>query len=70
MEEIGDTFAEDGGFAEEERIFSGIGNTYHLMAYDTELGKEKTEQRERGKTAEDVAELMSQGIERRKLKKE
>lgn len=68
MEEIGDTFAADGGFTDEENIFSGVSKTYDLVANGTELGKEKTEQRVRGKTAEDVALLMSEGIEKRKLK--
>ncbi|KAI5210613.1 6-phosphogluconate dehydrogenase C-terminal domain-like protein [Aureobasidium subglaciale] len=68
MEEIGATLAEDGGFEDEEAIFSGIARTYDLVAYGTDLGKEKTEVRSRGKTAEDVAILMSEGIDRRKQK--
>lgn len=67
MEEIDATLAEDGGF-EEESIFSGIARTYELVAHGTELGQEKTERRNRGKTAEDVALMMSEGIERRKQK--
>ncbi|KAG9575767.1 hypothetical protein KCU77_g15341, partial [Aureobasidium melanogenum] len=67
MEEIDATLAEDGGF-EEESIFSGIARTYELVAHGTDLGKEKTERRNRGKTTEDVALLMSEGIEKRKQK--
>lgn len=70
MEEIGDTFAEDGGFEEAEGIFPGISKTYELVAYGTELGEERTEQRVNGKTPESVAELMGKGIDKRKLKKE
>ena len=69
MEEIGDTFVEDGGF-EEESIFLGVSKTYELMAYGTELGEEKTEARIRGKTVEDVAKLVGEGIDKRKLKTE
>lgn len=70
MEEIGATFAEDGGFEDEENIFNGIARTYELVANGTELGKEKTERRVNGKTREDVARLMSEGIEKRKSKTE
>lgn len=68
MEEIEATLAEDGGFEGEESIFGGIARTYDLVAHGTDLGNEKTERRNRGKTAEDVAVLMSEGIERRKQK--
>ncbi|GAB7354385.1 hypothetical protein MBLNU459_g4885t2 [Dothideomycetes sp. NU459] len=70
MEEIANTFAEDGGFDADESIFSGVSKTYELVAYGTELGAEKTETRIKGKTAESVAELMSKGIDQRKLKRE
>ncbi|CAD0092803.1 unnamed protein product, partial [Aureobasidium vineae] len=68
MEEINATLLEDGGFENEESIFSGIARTYDLVAHGTDLGQEKTERRNRGKTAEDVALLMSEGINRRKQK--
>lgn len=70
MEEIGKTFAEDGGFEEAEGIFPGISKTYELVAYGTQLGEEKTERRVNGTTPESVAELMNKGIHQRKLKKE
>lgn len=68
MEEIEATLAQDGGFEGEESIFGGIARTYDLVAHGTDLGNEKTERRNRGKTAEDVAVLMSEGIDRRKQK--
>jgi hypothetical protein len=70
MEEIADTFEQDGGFSREESIFRPIGQVYELVANGTELGKEQTDDRKRGKTAEDVAALTSAGIEKRKLKTE
>jgi hypothetical protein len=70
MDEIAATFADDGGFQDDEAIFQGIAKTYDLVANGTDLGMEKTEQRSRGMTAEDVALLMSQGIEKRKQKLE
>lgn len=70
MEEIADTFEEDGGFSREESIFRPMAEVYELVTNDTELGKEQTEDRQRGKTAEDVAALTSAGLEKRKLKVE
>jgi len=68
MDEIAKTFEADGGFNEEESPFRAIARTYHLVAHETELGKEVTENRQRGKTADDVALLMAQGTDRRKVK--
>jgi hypothetical protein len=68
MEEIANTFEQDGGFSREESIFRPIGQVYELIANGTELGKEQTDDRQRGKTSEDVAALTSAGIEKRKLK--
>lgn len=70
MDEIADCFEIDGGFSREESIFRPIGREYELIANGTELGKEQTDDRQRGKTSEDVAALLSAGIEKRKLKKE
>ena len=50
--------------------FRPIGREYEFIANNTELGKEQTEDRQRGKTAEDVAALLSAGLEKRKLKAE
>ena len=68
MEEIAQTFEDDGMFSPEESIFRPIGREYEFIANNTELGKEQTEDRQRGKTAEDVAALLSAGLEKRKLK--
>jgi hypothetical protein len=68
MEEIADTFETDGGFTDQESIFRPIARVYDLVAHDTDLGKEVTEDRKRGKTADDVAALMSEGTRRRKEK--
>lgn len=70
MDEIADTFEQDGGFSREESIFRPIRQVYELVADGTELGKEQTDSRQRGKTAEDVAALTSAGLEKRKLKTE
>jgi len=68
MQEISATFHEDGGFDQSEDIFGGIAGTYDLVANKTDLGLEKTEERRRGMDREDVARLMSEGIEKRKIK--
>lgn len=70
MEEIAKTFEADGGFTEKESCFRAIAQIYDLVAHGTDLGKETTENRQRGKTAEDVALLMVEGTEKRKLKKD
>lgn len=68
MQEISATFQEDGGFVQSEDIFGGIANTYALVADGTDLGLEKTNDRKRGLDREDVARLMSEGIDKRKMK--
>lgn len=68
MREIAETFEADGGFERDESSFRSIAEVYELVANGTELGKEITEDRKRGKTAEDVAALMSEGTEKRKVK--
>ncbi|KAK5123344.1 hypothetical protein LTR85_002775 [Meristemomyces frigidus] len=70
MEEIAETFEADGGFEGDESIFRPVAKVYDLVAYGTELGSEKTEDRKRGKTTEDVALLMSEGTAKRKEKTE
>lgn len=70
MDEIAATFEADGGFRPEESPFRGIAKIYELVADGTDLGKEKTENRQRGKDAEDVAKLMLDGTARRKEKTE
>jgi len=68
MEEIADTFERDGGFKETESIFRPIAEVYNLVAHGTDLGHEKTEDRKRGQTTQDVAVLMSEGTAMRKEK--
>ncbi|TKA65185.1 hypothetical protein B0A55_10750 [Friedmanniomyces simplex] len=70
MDEIAETFEADGGFERDESIFRPIARVYDLVANGTDLGKEITEDRKRGKTAEDVALLMGEGTKKRKEKTE
>lgn len=69
MEQIAETHEADGGFRSEESIFRSIAQVYDLVK-ESELGKEVTESRVHGQTAEDVAVLMMEATDRRKLKKE
>jgi 3-hydroxyisobutyrate dehydrogenase-like beta-hydroxyacid dehydrogenase len=69
MKEIGDTFAEVGGFGEGlggKAVFEGISEIYQFVADGTELGREKTGSRKRGKTVEDVARAMTEGMRKRR----
>lgn len=70
MQEIARTFEEEGGFVEGESMFRAIAGVYELVAEGTELGKERTGERARGESVEDVAVLMSEGARRRKEKTE
>lgn len=70
MEQIAETFEADGGFLGDESIFRSIAQVYELVANETELGEEVTEARQQGTTADDVARLMVEGNERRKVKKD
>ncbi len=66
MQEIANTFHEVSGFGKE--MFEGARDIYELVADDTELGKEKTEERNRGKTSDDVALLVAEGLAKKKQK--
>ena len=68
MKEIAETFHTEGGF--ERDMFDGVSEVYRFVADETSLGREKTEDRKVGKTPEDVARLMGQGLERKKEKVE
>ncbi len=68
MKEIAQTFHTDGGF--ERDMFDGVSEVYRVVAHETDLGNEKTEDRRMGMTPEDVAKLMGQGLERKKEKVE
>lgn len=66
MEEIAKTHAEEGGF--EDYLFKGAAGVFRAVAQDTILGQEKVGQRKRGRTAEDVAVAMAEGMEKRRKK--
>ena len=71
MRQIGETFAEDGGFGAGlggQDMFNGVADVYDVVSRDTVLGLEKTESRKRGKTVEDVAICMNEGIRKRRRK--
>ena len=69
MREIGETFANEGRFGEGrggKAVFDGIAEIYELVAEGTELGQEKTENRKRGRTVEDVTKCMIQGMRKKR----
>ncbi|KAG8165149.1 hypothetical protein KVR01_005424 [Diaporthe batatas] len=66
MEEIAKTHAEEGGF--EDFLFKGAAGVFKAVAQDTVLGQEKVGDRKRGRTAEDVAAAMAEGMEKRRKK--
>ncbi|KAL8381733.1 hypothetical protein RB595_005825 [Gaeumannomyces hyphopodioides] len=66
MEEISDTHAADGGF--DPFLFQGAAAVFRAVAQDTVLGQEKVGQRKRGLTVQDVAEAMSEGMDRKRKK--
>jgi hypothetical protein len=68
MEEIGDTFAVEGGF--ENEVFKGIAHVYKSVAEDTVLGQEKIGKRNRGTTVEDVARAVGEGLGAKRKKRE
>lgn len=72
MEEIAITHADEGGFEgggeEGEGVFGQIAKVYRSVAEDTILGEEKTERRKRGRTLEDVALVMGEGLMAKKRK--
>ncbi|KJR85797.1 uncharacterized protein SPSK_09501 [Sporothrix schenckii 1099-18] len=68
MEEISDTFAEEAGFAPD--LFRGAAGVFKAVAEDTVLGQEKIGQRKRGRTAEDVASAMAEGLDAKRQKKQ
>jgi hypothetical protein len=50
--------------------FQAVAEVYRLVAEDSDLGLEKPGMRVRGKTVQDVVELLSQGMETKHLKRE
>jgi len=53
MKEIAETFHDDGGF--EKGMFEDVSEIYQIVAWETGLGREETEERILGKTPEDNA---------------
>ena len=68
MKEIAETFHVEGGF--DKSIFTGASEVYKFVAKETDLGKEKTEDRKAGTTVENLAKLAAEGMERYKAKME
>lgn len=66
MEEIARTHAEQGGF--DEDLFKGAAGVFKAVAEDTVLGQEKIGERKRGRTGEDVAVAMAEGLECKRKK--
>ncbi|KAF3082908.1 hypothetical protein TWF569_004371 [Orbilia oligospora] len=64
MEEIADTFHEEGGF--DKTIYQGTAEVFRTINEDTELGRERTGLRTRGKTVEDVTTLLAEGMKHRR----
>jgi hypothetical protein len=73
MRQIGETFAEEGGFGPGlggQDMFNGVSEVFDLVSRDTVLGAEKTENRKKGRTAEDVAGCVSEGIRKRRKREQ
>ncbi|KAF7885694.1 uncharacterized protein EAF02_004203 [Botrytis sinoallii] len=79
MEEIGICHGETGFSGGESTdgkgeggkgIFGEIADVYRTVVDETVLGEEKTEKRKRGKTLEDVAQCMTEGLASKRVKKE
>ncbi|PVH78823.1 6-phosphogluconate dehydrogenase C-terminal domain-like protein [Cadophora sp. DSE1049] len=73
MKEIGRTHGVDGGFDFEGRdgdrgIFDAVAEVYRVVADETVLGEEKTERRKRGRTVDDVALAMGDGLAAKRKK--
>lgn len=48
--------------------FQEVAEVYRIVAEDSELGKEQPDGRVRGKTVNDVTELLAEGMKAKKLK--
>jgi hypothetical protein len=68
MEEIGECHADEGGFADGLNVFNGVAEIYRVVADETVLGEEKITQRKRGRTVEDVAVAIADGLEKKRKK--
>ena len=70
MEEIAETYADEGGFNGDIGIYGEIAKVYKTVADDTVLGEEKSDRRKRGLTIEDIAAAMGEGLKKKKRKTE
>ncbi|KAK6587390.1 hypothetical protein PZA11_000680 [Diplocarpon coronariae] len=75
MKEIGKTHGTVRGFEFEGQdskggVFDAIAEIYRVVADDTVLGEEKTERRKRGRTVEDIALAVGEGLTTKKKKVE
>ncbi|KAK0389601.1 hypothetical protein NLU13_3176 [Sarocladium strictum] len=66
MEEIAKTMEEDGGWT--RGLFDGAAGIYREVASDLTLKEEKPGKRKRGTTIEEVATIMSEGLQKKKKK--
>ncbi|EWC48142.1 hypothetical protein DRE_07781 [Drechslerella stenobrocha 248] len=64
MEEIAETFHREGGF--DKTIYQGTAEVFRTINEDTELGRERSGMRNRGKTVEDVTQLLAEGMQHRR----
>ncbi|KAF9878004.1 6-phosphogluconate dehydrogenase [Colletotrichum karsti] len=66
MEEISDTHRAEGGFKNNNDIFLAMAELYQSMADDPVLGAEKVDKRIRGKTVDDLASALAEGLTKKK----
>jgi hypothetical protein len=64
MEEIAATMSENGGWGKE--LFDGVADVYRVVAANEVLGQEKIGKRSRGTTVEDVAEVLADGLAKKR----
>lgn len=64
MEEIAATMSENGGWGKE--LFNGVADVYRVVAANEVLGQEKIGKRSRGTTVEDVAEVLADGLAKKR----
>ncbi|ORY66351.1 6-phosphogluconate dehydrogenase [Pseudomassariella vexata] len=67
MEEIALTFEEEGGFSQDS--FQGAAKVFKAVE-ESELGQEKVGKRKRGTTVDDMAAALSEGMDKRRKKRD
>lgn len=65
IKEIAIIFHDEGSF--ERDLLSRVSEIFGFVANETVLNEEKTEDRELGKSPEDVSRLVAEGVERNKM---